>query len=569
MRRYARAPFPAVHPFVAVLLAIWLAVSVVLLAGSTPVQAGDAAIHRTWARTDKPVAAGRVTRTWIWGPALTAEMPEADTGSPTGTRTVQYFDKARMELPTDPDADPGSIWYVTNGLLARELITGLMQTGPGASDFEQRAPAMVNIGGDPDDSNGPTYASFAAHVNDAPAANGWLITQRIARDGTVSDDPGLGDYGVTAHERVTVPGLDHQVASVFWEFMNATGTVYDNGSYRDALLYPNPYYATGYPITEPYWTSVRVGGTERTVLVQVFERRVLTYTPANDPEWRVEAGNVGRHYYEWRYGAVPSEPGPAMFDFMDDLEDDLASLVNGWEAWNAVSVMDLQTGRIVSVNGDRQQPAACTNKIFIMIAIAQDIEAGKYTEADVESLVLSAMGPSNTLPAYELIRIAGGGDYVAGLHRINGIMQQMGMTRSVLRHAPDYPDVDNGFGTGDNYLTANEMSIALAKLWNGELLTGWARDYVLWSMTIAIPGQQYSLGGGIPDEATLYHKIGLIYAPYNTWNDAGIVTFERNGQTYVYAISYLGSYSGSWLDAYYHGADASAVAWNAFNWAYR
>jgi len=36
--------------------------------------------------------------------------------------------------------------------------------------------------------------------------------------------------------------------------------------------------------------------------VQVFERRVLTYTPGNPPGWDVEAGNVGLHYYEWRYG---------------------------------------------------------------------------------------------------------------------------------------------------------------------------------------------------------------------------------------------------------------------------
>ena len=37
------------------------------------------------------------------------------------------------------------------------------------------------------------------------------------------------------------------------------------------------------------------------VLVQAFERRVLTYTPDNAPEWRVEMGNVGQHYYQWRY----------------------------------------------------------------------------------------------------------------------------------------------------------------------------------------------------------------------------------------------------------------------------
>ena len=36
--------------------------------------------------------------------------------------------------------------------------------------------------------------------------------------------------------------------------------------------------------------------------MQCFERRCLTYTPANPAGWQVEAGNVGQHYYQWRYG---------------------------------------------------------------------------------------------------------------------------------------------------------------------------------------------------------------------------------------------------------------------------
>jgi hypothetical protein len=40
---------------------------------------------------------------------------------------------------------------------------------------------------------------------------------------------------------------------------------------------------------------VKVGGTYKVVLVQIFERRVLTYTPDNSPGWQVEAGNVGQH----------------------------------------------------------------------------------------------------------------------------------------------------------------------------------------------------------------------------------------------------------------------------------
>ncbi len=40
---------------------------------------------------------------------------------------------------------------------------------------------------------------------------------------------------------------------------------------------------------------------EHDVLMQCFQRRCLTYTPGNAEGWQVEAGNVGRHYYEWRY----------------------------------------------------------------------------------------------------------------------------------------------------------------------------------------------------------------------------------------------------------------------------
>ncbi|MFN3335892.1 MAG: CAP domain-containing protein, partial [Thermomicrobium sp.] len=68
----------------------------------------------------------------------------------------------------------------------------------------------------------------------------------------------------------------------------------------------DPLFIIGRPITEPYWTLVRLRGEVRWVLVQAFERRLLTYTPENPEGWRVEMGNVGRHYYEWRYGTPPS-----------------------------------------------------------------------------------------------------------------------------------------------------------------------------------------------------------------------------------------------------------------------
>src|SRR5690606_16685171 len=85
---------------------------------------GNAHFQRTWERTDRPVLDGVTARTWMWGPeAFTVPLSEPYAEAPGGQRSVQYFDKARMEI-TDPGADTDSIWYVTNGLLVVELITG-------------------------------------------------------------------------------------------------------------------------------------------------------------------------------------------------------------------------------------------------------------------------------------------------------------------------------------------------------------------------------------------------------------------------------------------------------------
>ena len=58
----------------------------------------------------------------------------------------------------------------------------------------------------------------------------------------------------------------------------------------------------GLPITQPFYVNVRVAGVQRRVLMQAFERRVLTYNAANPDPFKVEFGNVGQHYYRWRYG---------------------------------------------------------------------------------------------------------------------------------------------------------------------------------------------------------------------------------------------------------------------------
>ncbi len=254
-------------------------------------------------RTDLPVEQGQVNRTWMWGPQANtqiAQEPYAE--SPGGQRNVQYFDKSRMEV-TNPIGDPNSIWFVTNGLLVMELITGNLQLGD--NTFEQHNPSTNNVAGDPFDANAPTYQTFGQRLNDPPLAAGVLITQRISRAGVVTIDPSLANQSITT--AIVDDVTQHSIATPFWDFMNSSGLIWNGQSVVNAKLFENAYFATGRPVTEPYWADVFVGGLNRQVLIQCFERRCLTYTPANVAGWQVEAGNVGQHYFTWRYVQIPAE----------------------------------------------------------------------------------------------------------------------------------------------------------------------------------------------------------------------------------------------------------------------
>ncbi len=278
----------------------WDWVEEALSGESCEVEFAHPAIEATWARTDKPVIDGDIARTWMWGPApFSCALHEDYTEAPGGKRLVQYFDKSRMEI-TQPGGDQESIWFVTNGLLVVELITGERQMGD--ADFDEYEPAEVNVAGDPDDTEGPTYATFGTALDLPPLNINALVIQRIDRSGNVTVDPSLSSQNVGIGH--LDPITNHTVAAPFWEFMNSSGLVYQDGELGTDTLFPDPVFATGRPITEPYWANVKVGGTVQLVLVQCFERRCLTYTPGNDPAWRVEAGNVGQHYYAWRYAEM-------------------------------------------------------------------------------------------------------------------------------------------------------------------------------------------------------------------------------------------------------------------------
>ena len=141
------------------------------------------AFQHIWERTDQPVEQLQVSRTWVRGPQSgSSAFNDPFAGAPGGQRTVQYFDKSRMEI-NNPNRDQHSLWYVTNGLLAKELVTDQLQAGP--ESFEAHHPAPVNVSGDPPP---PTYASFTSLLAQPSLPSGSPITQtldRKARSGVI------------------------------------------------------------------------------------------------------------------------------------------------------------------------------------------------------------------------------------------------------------------------------------------------------------------------------------------------------------------------------------------------
>ncbi len=265
----------------------------------------DRAFQKLWNSADAAVANGQAIRGFLWGAGPGWSGSERYLEGQGGQRLVQYFDKSRMEI-NNPSGNRNDPYYVTNGLLTVELVTGKMQVGNNA--FESRGPAGMPVAGDTQNNTGPSYAAMANLTSMAgnfyPSRRGNLVTQTVDGAGHTGEFGSSSPYGqqppvwstYTYYEAST----RHNIPDVFWKWMQAIpGT--------------NWVFALGYPITEPYWSRFTVGGQQRLVLTQLFERRALTYTPDNQAAFKVEMSNIGQHYFAWRnnnQAPVPAVAAP-------------------------------------------------------------------------------------------------------------------------------------------------------------------------------------------------------------------------------------------------------------------
>lgn len=181
----------------------------------------------------------------------------------------QYFEKGRIEDHTGESPDPN--WQFMYGLLVDEL---------------QQGGSSLPVGGD---TSTVTYATVrgqaAANLRVSPPA-GFTGGTAYQPDGSVFI-PFTADLS---------PANGHNVFGPFWDYINR------------ADLFPGGWlHDIGLPITEPTGAVVDKGEVKgRQIIIQAFQRTILTYDPLNPAEWQVERANVGTDFKKAFPGSVPN-----------------------------------------------------------------------------------------------------------------------------------------------------------------------------------------------------------------------------------------------------------------------
>ncbi len=319
------------------------------------IAAEDPAFVQVWQRTDQLVVSHNVSRTWYWGIYPFARLNEWFADAPGGNRLVEYYDKGRMEI-NDPNADRSNPYFVTNGRLVAELVQGRVQVG--TNQYQPLASAEQAIVGDGAANPAPTYRSLQAVASLGAGTHGTTAPRRIGQPANATLDR-AGSVGVNnslanAHYAATriaayEPATGHNIPTVFMNFLTQSGTVLNwRVMYTDQIM--NWVATMGYPVTEPYWVHTTINGHPTDVMVQAFERRILSYNPNNDSAWQVEMTNLGRHYYAWRYGNTTpgalSQPTPIAVRVVAPAANVDTGIIETYVVNNAWQVADYAAGHL-------------------------------------------------------------------------------------------------------------------------------------------------------------------------------------------------------------------------------
>src|SRR5437762_1354177 len=120
----------------------------------------------------------------------------------------------------------------------------------------------VNVTRNAGDTIAHTYASFASvsnAINDHrnPDRTGQDVTATLDRAGHVGQDSskaGMAGTRIAHYEKLT----GHNIPEAMWTFLNANGPVQVSGATVQQRLTDPWLYASGLPISDPYWARATI-----------------------------------------------------------------------------------------------------------------------------------------------------------------------------------------------------------------------------------------------------------------------------------------------------------------------
>lgn len=439
-------------------------------------------LARRWALDDAVVANGGQQRIWYWGSQVLTSGAEPYTEAAGGKRIVWYFDKARMEI-ANPSGNPDDPWYITSGLPVDEMIAGFLQVGD--HQLVDYRPADIPVTGDAiDPTKTITYsdlrpvATIFGENRSMPRPN-ELVLDTLGKDGVVTKNTRFSTYNVQLGTYHDAKG--HNIPKVF-----------TNAIHLNLILY-----LAGHPVSEPYWVTVPVAGKTTDVLVQAFDRRVLMYTPSN-PSWsRVEWGNVGRHYAQWRYGSAtnitPLDPRSILDTKgtarpLSDLSSTAAQWANSRPSTEGVAVFNMHTGTMYAYNDTTRFPMYSTVKTPVMLTLLDQVmRAGRQLTAEEDSLVKKMIQHSDNDATSTLYY-----NRIGGEAAVESFLRRHGIT-----------EIDmNPSRWGLSTTTASGMARLMGKLGNCTMLNRYWCDYALSVMRNVTWDQYWGVSAGVPNVLT-------------------------------------------------------------------
>lgn len=171
---------------------------------------------------------------------------------------VQYFDKGRLEDHGGANGNPD--WELMFGRLTAELLAGA------ASDVAVSGTSL---------SYGALRDAARPDARSAPPAGFHGGVQEVTR-------PVVGRSVFIPVDPTLRSAPGYYVPWVFWTYMN------------QPALFPGGWlHDLGLPLSPSLTARTTKGSSVRTIVLQAFERTVLTFDSLNPPGWEVERGNLG------------------------------------------------------------------------------------------------------------------------------------------------------------------------------------------------------------------------------------------------------------------------------------